>query len=175
MYINGRFQSKHIISSDNVWDLIQRIEKDICFLYHQLSSYSYIMGDLCFNEYYNLAYWEYINVEFPLNKDELGFIKEGCLILILTMAWEQIDGAGYYINDKIEKIMNALEIFEPLNEKQSKLHDIVTLAVTYAKNPNTEKYNEINNKSDWVHQEFVRRYFRNIVKDFDFNPYFKKE
>lgn len=80
--------------------MVQHIEKDICFLYHQLSSYSYIMGDLDYNEHYRLPYWDFINIKSPMNDYEKAFIQEGCLVLILTMAWEQIEGAGCYINDK---------------------------------------------------------------------------
>jgi len=174
MSINSRFQNNHIKNPD-ARDLIQPIERDISFLYHQLSNYSYIMGDLPFNEYYSLPYLDFVNYKFPLPDAELSFIKEGCLILILTMAWEQIDNAGCYINDKINKIINQLEIFEPLNEKQNMLHDIVTLTVTFAKKPNKEQYGDIKEKSNWVHREFIRGYFINKANEFNTNPYYKNE
>ena len=175
MSMNNRFQNKHIEDFDNIWVLIQHIERDISYLYHQLSNYSYIMGDLSFNELCCLPYWDFINYNFPLPDDELSFIKEGCLILILTMAWEKIDNTGCYIKDKIDRILNQLEIFEPLNEKQSILHDIVTLTIAFAKKPNKEQYDDIKEKSNWVHREFIRGYFRNKVDAFNNNPYYKNE
>lgn len=173
MDINWNLKNKHIHNPHDVWDVLQQIEKDICFLYHQLSLYSHIMGDLNYTGHYNLPYWNFINSKFPINDDELCFIKEGCLIIILSMAWEQIDDAGSYINDKANIIMNNLDVFEPLNEKQSELHDIVILTVNYAMNPKQGLYEDVLKKSKWVHREFVMGYFRKRVNEFELNPYYR--
>ena len=45
--INRQFQDRHVAGSDiDRWVELQQVERDICLLYHQLSDYSYIMGDL---------------------------------------------------------------------------------------------------------------------------------
>jgi hypothetical protein len=174
MDINLKFQKKHDQNPNNEWELIRHLERDICFFYHQLSSYSFIIGDLDFAEYYNLPYWNYINRDFRLTENELCFIKNGCLVLILAMALEQIDDAGCYIDDKIDIILDNLKQFEPQDEKQNELHDIVTLALNSIKHQNRELYDLLKNKSIWVHEEFVRGYFRELVNEFDSNPYFNK-
>ena len=177
MEINQQFQNLHMENPNSKWVLKQLIERDICYLYHQLSSYSYIMGDLYFGEVYNLPYWDFINIdclELQISDEDANFIREGCLVMLLTMAWEQIDGAGSYINDKIKKIIDCLNIFEPNNEKQIELQKIVLQAVNHAKHPCEELYKQVSEKSDWVHKEFVREYYRQIVYDFDNNPYFNK-
>jgi hypothetical protein len=177
MNINRQFQSLHTGEYSNKWVLKQIIERDICYLYHQLSSYSYIMGDLYFGEVYNLPYWEYLDVEsldLHIDDNERDFIIESCLVMILTMAWEQIDGAGCYINNKVDKILQCLKSFIPKNEKQIELQRIALNAVDLAANSSNELDEQVYKESIWVHKEFIRNYFRHIVYDFDNNSYFKE-
>lgn len=174
MNINRQFQNKHIAESDEKLVILQQIEKDICYLYFQLSSYSFIMGDLCYKEIYNLPYWNFINIIESQSDEKQSFIREGCLIMILAMAWEVIDGAGSYIMDKIEDVFHCLELFEPSNERESKLFNIVISALKYAKS-NEGNLDLLNEQSTWVHNEHIRNHFRNIAIDFDSNPYFSNE
>src|SRR5712691_1560834 len=79
------------------WVLKQQVERDICLLYHQLADYSYIMGDLYYGPVFGLPYWEYL--DFPdLDGADREFLRDGCLVMILAMAWDQIDGSGVYIS-----------------------------------------------------------------------------
>ncbi len=172
MNTNPQFQNRHAENPDNNWILIQQIERDICYLYHQLSSYSNIMGDLYFDDIYDLPYWEFVNVserELRKSEEDTNFFREGCLMLILTMAWERIAGAGTYINNKIDIILHYLKQFEPANKSQIKLLETCVSVVKYAQKAdgNLEMITE---KSNWAHKEFVRGYYRRIVHRFDINP-----
>jgi hypothetical protein len=62
--INRQFQDRHVAGSDiDRWVELQQVERDICLLYHQLSDYSYIMGDLYYGSVYALRYWDFLDVE----------------------------------------------------------------------------------------------------------------
>lgn len=159
------------------WDMIEVIERDISFLYYQLSSYSYVMGDLRYNTYYKLPYWDYLDtsdLRYSIDDDRIDFIREGCLIIILAMTWDIIDGSGFFIQDKLDVIKNRLKKFEPQNENQAKLHNIVVETVNFALYPDKEMYSDIKIKSIWVHKEFVRGYYRKMINEFDTNPYYNK-
>ncbi|KLU02753.1 hypothetical protein RISK_005049 [Rhodopirellula islandica] len=56
-------ESRVTYGSEVDWTEVQRVERDICLLYHQLADYSYIMGDLCYGDVFSLPYWEYLQIE----------------------------------------------------------------------------------------------------------------
>lgn len=172
--INEQFQNKHSPEPDNKWVKFQLIERDICYLFHQLSSYSYIMADLYYDEIYNLPYWEYINIDINdiQDKEQCSFIREGCLILIFAMVIEAIEGAGSYVMDNLENIKNNLNNFKPSNKKEKKLYKIVSSAFEYIET-NEEDLNLLDEQSVWIHKEYIRKYFEEKVNDFK-KKYFNK-
>ncbi len=73
--ISGQFQDLHSPNNGETdWQTIQRVERDICLLYHQLAEYSYIMGDLYYGDVYALPYWDYLNLQ-TLEPDQRAFIR----------------------------------------------------------------------------------------------------
>jgi hypothetical protein len=129
------------------------------------------MGDLYYGSVFALPYWEFLNISGvdPMDQE---FIRDGCLVMILAMAWDQIDGSGAYINDKIAACEAALAKIKTTDERTQKLIRTVRQALEIAQQekPRTEELEEL---SMWVHKEYVEGYFRRIVEEFDTNPYYK--
>ena len=172
MKINHQFQDLHSHGGSVDWVLKQQIERDICLLYHQLAEYSHIMGDLYYGSVFALPYWEYL--DFPgLDTADRDFLREGCLVMLLAMASEQIDGSGAYINSHIPACREAVTRIACDDEDTEKLARTVRLALDVAEQggPETRELVEL---SGWVHKRYVRGYFRRIAQAFDSNPYFRE-
>jgi hypothetical protein len=96
MKMKRQFQDSHSASRLGHWVLKQQIERDICLLFHQLADYSSIMGDLSYGDVFALPYWEYL--DFPdVDPEERNFLRDGCLVMILAMASECVDGTGSFL------------------------------------------------------------------------------
>lgn len=170
MKINRQFQDLHTRSSSADWVLKQQVERDICLLYHQLANYSYIMGDLYYGSVFGLPYWEYL--DFPgLDTDDLAFLRDGCLVMILAMAWDQIDGSGAHINPHIPACREAVARLVIEDEDTAKLTQAVRLAMDAAE-PGGSETQELQELSCWVHKRYVRGYFRHIAQEFESNTYY---
>ena len=124
MDINEHFQKLHTVNGNNQWIEKQKLEKDILLLFHQLSSYSYLMGDLYYSELYSLPYWKYIDNNYwqiDINEEDKQFIEIGCLVMIATMAMEIIDEAGSFILKTLDAIEASMSSYNPMNQK---LHNL---------------------------------------------------
>jgi hypothetical protein len=171
MKINRQFQEIHTRGKSADWVVKQHLDRDICLLYHLLANYSYIMGDLYYGSVFGLAYWEYL--DFPgLDEADHDFVRDGCLVMILAMAWDKIDGSGAYINPHILVCREAVAHLILADEKTKKLARTVQLALDVARG-NGPETPELTEMSRWVHQEYVCGYFRRIAQEFDSNPYFQ--
>lgn len=171
--INYQYQSLHLPDKSDVdWVLVQRVERDISLLYHQLAEYSFIMGDLYYGDVYALPYWNFLDTP-GLPEDKQAFICNGCLIMILAMAWDEIDGSGDYLTKFAKPCAEALGRLEAVDESSERLLAIVRDAVTAAVEGSCPK--DLFSRSVWVHETFVRGYFKQIAKGFDENPYFRRE
>lgn len=156
MQINWRMQSKHM-SEMHDWIEIQKVERDICFLYHQIEPYQSIMGDLNYEELYPRPYWFYLDLDSEKDRDH--FVRDGCLVMILAMAWEAIDGSGGYVFPHIQACRNAIENLTLEDERITKIVETVNLALDYAES-STPEDEQIQDLSSWVYDEVVGNYFR---------------
>ena len=170
MKLNRQFQDLHMSNASADWVLKQQIERDICLLFHQLSNYSYIMGDLYYGSVFSLPYWEYLDFS-GLEKGDGNFLRDGCLVMILSMAWDRIDGGGAYISQFISLCQNAVTSLVCDDEDTQKLARTVQLALTIAEQSGPET-SELQELSAWVYKHYVRGYFRRVAQEFDSNPYF---
>lgn len=146
------------------WAEVQEIERDILLLYYELAGYCYIMGDLNYHQVHNLPYWDYLN---PNLKDNEGFqlIQEGCLVMILAMAWDEIDGSGAYLCHHIDQVKPALKQIYPENDRTEKLLRTVKLAVETASTKSAPG-KELQELSQWVHQEIIGGFFKSMAERF---------
>jgi len=169
--INRKFQDLHSPESAVDWVAIQQVERDICLLYRQLAEYSYIMGDLYYGSVYALPYWRYLDVR-DADEDDRAFLRDGCLVMILAMAWDMIDGSGAYLAPHIKEVRQALRRLEPDDEQTAKRISAVTRALNDAENGSESE--EVISLSSWVHEEYVKGYFRGVTHQFDSNPYYRE-
>jgi hypothetical protein len=172
MKIKRQYQDLHHRGgSDTDWVLVQEIERDICLLYHQLAEYSFIMGDLYYGSVYALPYWQYLNME-RLDDSQYKFIRDGCMVMILAMCWDVIDGSGGYLTKFLDECIAAVGRGVPDDEHTAKLLKTVTMALATV--PGGGRVPEdLRELSSWVHKTYVRRYFSSIAQEVNVNHCFK--
>lgn len=170
--INQESEALHLQARLHEGVEIQKVERDICLLYRQLAEYSYIMGDLCYGTVYALPYWNYLDVR-DVKEDNRKFLREGCLVMILAMAWDMIEGSGAYLAPHIAACRSALDALSVGDERTTKLIRVVREALVDAEEGTVSPGAEA--LSSWVHEEFVKGYFRGIAQDFETNPYYRGE
>ena len=133
------------------------VEQDICYLYHELSEYGSIMEDLDYAGTYSRPYWNYLNL--PLAQDANHFVRDGCLILILCMARDLIEGQANQLAASIETCRSQIDTIAPDSERTLKVIDIVRKAVVCAESeckPNSVMDEEV----QWAYDTVVAQYFR---------------
>lgn len=151
--------------------IMEQVVRDICGLYHLLTKSSSIVGEFSYRTVFALPYWDFM--ESPgSTPQERAFLREGCLVMILSMAWDKIDGAGNYINPRITACRSAVSRLECEDDETQRLIRTVLLALDLAERHVHESV-ELGEESIWVHKRYVRGYFRRVAQDFDSNPYFK--
>jgi hypothetical protein len=139
------------------------LQRDICFLYHELAEYTGITGDLAYTLMYKLPYWDLAGAILPqMDEKEALFIRNGCLIFILAMAWEIIEGAGSYLNEHIDRCHLAVNALKVSDSDTQRLIEIVKLSLETINNPSLR--DELEELSVWANQTFVRGYFTAMAK-----------
>jgi hypothetical protein len=171
-----RFQDLHTASPKADWVSIQQVEKDVCLLYHQLSEYSYIVGDLYWGSVYGLPYWEFLDLQDlkEVEKEGYEFVRDGCLVMILAMAWGIIDDTSGYLSrwrDDCERSVSQLTANDADTEKLIRTVSLA-LDVSGRRMLPPHEIDELRELSNWVHHRYVLAYFKHKVHEFETNPYF---
>lgn len=147
------------------WEILQSVERDICFLYHELAEYPGINGNLYYSGTYALSYWEFLNIrQSDVRDEQRRFIRDGCLMMLLAMAYDVIDGSGSYIKDKYTLWRSALTQVEVKNERTEKLLRTVNLALDVAEQ-GLEEDEILSELSLWANYEYVQGYFRSMLRE----------
>lgn len=147
------------------WTLLEKVKRDICFLYHELAEYSGIMGDLSYAHIYTLPYWDFVDLQIPrLHETDRRFIRDGCLIMILAMAWDVIDGSGSYLQDKYAVCRAAIERVKAEDERTAVLLQTATLALDAAEQ-GRRRDSVLVELAIWANREYVQGYFRSALKE----------
>jgi hypothetical protein len=121
------------------------------------------MGDLAYGSRYTLPYWEFLNLQGPNITDENRcFIRDGCLVMILAMSWDIMDGSGSHLKGKIDLCRQAIGELEAENDRTAKLIRVVSLALDMAEQGHCRN-DEIGESSVWVNYEYVHGYFRRMA------------
>ena len=172
------------------WTEVQELERDILLLYHQLIEYDHLMGDLSYDTVYRLPYWEYVNpTGLTQEQDQQQFIREGCLVMILAMAWDLIDESGTYISRHIADCRSGVAGLTCENADTQKLIGVVVMALDLAERaaealrtmpgvPDQDRLDvwhkavpralvhDLSEQSMWVYRHYVRGYYERIVREF---------
>ncbi len=158
------------------WTEIQYVQRDICFLYHELAKYSYIMGDLAFGALYTLPYWDFLSVT-GIDAPTAAFVRDGCLVMLLALAWEIIDQAGNGLPvEKRALCQAAITELRAHDQQTGRLIAAVQHALALASSDDVRQADLLKHvtvESDWVHVTYVRGYFEQAVHQFRTNPYYR--
>lgn len=150
-----RIDGTHLEQDDVA--LYRRLTRDVCFLYHELSAYRHIMGDLDFSNDYPLEYWTLIN-RIDTGRNDDRFIRGGILVLMLAMLQDVFDGSGDWVSRCAKDISRELEQFIPEDDTMLRLAESVEHGLELL---GTSATADDRFKADvcWAYDTFVRRYF----------------
>lgn len=137
--------------------LYRRLARDVCFLYHELSAYRHIMGDLDYARDYSLEYWTLLNL-IDTGRSDDRFIRGGILILTLAMLKEVFDGSGDHISRHAKDISRELEQFVPEDPTMLRLVESVEHGLGLLAN-SASADDRFNTDACWAYDAFVRKYF----------------
>lgn len=183
MKINRQFQDLHLRDTSGVdWVALQKIERDICLLYHQLAVYAGIMPDLYYGNVFGSPYWDYLNVP-NIEHEQQAFIRNGCLVMLYAMAVEVLDGIGAYLvmdRTRFDAAKAAVRCLPQFDADTDRLIRVVRGSfklIDEGKNSSDKSpvAVEVVDASAWIHDRFVKDYFVHRAKEFETNPYFRGE
>ena len=137
--------------------LYRRLTRDVCFLYHELSAYRHIMGDLDYASDYPLEYWTLLN-RIDTGRSDDRFIRGGILVLMLAMLQDVFDGSGDHISRHAKGISRELEQFVPEDDTMLRLAESVEHGLGLLAN-SASADDRFNTDACWAYDAFVRKYF----------------
>lgn len=162
-----------------IYDKLQLIKKDICFLYHTQrveqvinSNAIKINSDLDYDRLYNANYWEAIEfiVEIEGSNDiynyvdddyfDLTFIANGSLVIIFILALENIEGFGSSISSRFEQSKSAISL--SMNTSADKtLIDYVSFALELVGNENISSHQKekLDEAREYVYDKIIMNYY----------------
>lgn len=146
------------------WEFVWNIEKDICFLYHELSKHDAMVCDLSYGRLFFMPYWEVFSQSLPkMDADEEEFILGGCLIMTLSMLWEILNGSGSYLIGKINQVQECTSALEPKSQNIKTLKESVLLTLNVIQGL-AMRDASIDGIAIWANREFVKPYFNKRCK-----------
>ena len=155
------------------WMDVWKVEKDIVYLYHHQTEYSGIDGDLAYTYLFNLPYWDYLPLEMEgLDSEEKQFVETGCLILLLCMALDLLEGSGHYLRSYLERCRTAVSRLRPDDPSVARLVQIVQTALDAAgegqlwghqREEDLQARLARSRDMVWVNEAFIRGYFRRMA------------
>ncbi len=197
MEINYRIQNKFLNEKEclfieyfngNVrevmYDEIEILLKNIRFIRHELSNYSYLYASqFFFDGHLNQNYWEFLRLRGPINDHDKNEVEDGVL-LVLYLFYAQIfdcEGSFFLEQNNLYDIVNSyINAYVPSSSKNKKMKECIIFArENYNKanliwkddNKLTEEEKEfviqfLDNNS-WVYKIFVENYFVDLANSFE--------
>jgi hypothetical protein len=142
------------------WDTLTQVKRDICYLLHEQAEMPGIDGDLDYR-FYRLPYWEYLGAEFDYAADRT-FVVNGCLLMVLTMAWDLVDRSGNYLRPLLEECVGRVSALDAGDPDTTRLKETVLLALETAREGSAASA-ELEAASLWANRRFVLGYFRSTA------------
>lgn len=146
------------------WEVIWQVDRDICFLYHLLAEFPGIDGDQAYGHLFILPYWEFLDLD--LEEDESRFVREGCLVMILAMAWDLLDGSGTYLQPHLEACLAAVRAVDEADVRTARLVRTVLRALDSAQR-GERATEDLRREAVWVNRTFVLGYFQKLAASLD--------
>ncbi len=123
-FLNNTFQ----IDKARVDDVLN----DIGLFYSSLQKYNGAFDDWYFKNVFTAPYWQYLKYYKWLSTEEQNYLHQGILSLILFMSYQSLQEESDIVENNINNILNALEIFNGNNNKTNKLKSLTQNAIEMA-------------------------------------------
>ena len=132
-----------------------QLKKDICYLYHVQAQYKSLMPDLDCSKEFSLPYWVHLK---EYTDTENQFYKYGCMLFILLLALDKIDGSGDNLSKVYESCIEAVQSVIPYSLNEERLKEFLLKVLTKSMNSEALSVQEEKELS-WVYSEVVEGYF----------------
>ncbi|MEM9120970.1 MAG: hypothetical protein AAGD09_24265 [Cyanobacteria bacterium P01_F01_bin.56] len=142
---------------DDDYTLYKQLIRDVCYLFHELSLYRGIMGDLNYSEDYPRPYWLLIN-RVNTGQEDDRMIRSGILILFMAMLDGAFDGGSAWLIQHQDAIAKALSSFVPEDSDMLRLGEAVLHGLSLL-NAGCQPDDRFKEDSGWAYEQFVRQYF----------------
>jgi len=157
------------------WTELNQLKKDILWIFDENGTElhnAFVPADS-----FILPYWEYVTLDGDqfFRDVEKCFYREGALVIVLCMLAEYVDIEGgsqvVFGDNNIADILTCVSQFEPINQKQTSLKEIVLLGLSIAgaiteediaKNEDFKcrDLDRFNSQLRWVSKEIIQPYYK---------------
>lgn len=147
-------------------DSLERITRDVCFFYHEMSAYGGFMEDFGPWELIDVPPWVVIARNSGLmDNDEWLFVRQGALTMVLTLALADLKGTSSDIRPYLTECVRAVSFVEPVDE-----HDAALVAITAELLDLVARDGRLTSALEdrirWAYRHFVEGYFRERGRPF---------
>ena len=145
------------LRSDGDRKVYRRLIRDICYLYHDLAGYRYIIGDLDYAAEYDFPYWQVVN-RIDTGTLEDRFIRGGILVLVLAKVQDVFDGSGDSLTVELCDYQRSLSDFIPEDDEMLRLLQAVEHGIKIVES-GAARDDLIEREICWAYNAFVNAYF----------------
>ena len=117
------------------------------------------MPDLDYSKEFSLPYWTHLK---DYTDTENQFYKYGCMLFILLLALDKIDGSGDRLSKVYESCVEAVESVIPYSLNEDRLKVFLLAVLTKSEN-GVALSREEEKEQSWVYSEVVEGYFRGAL------------
>lgn len=151
---------------------ILKLERDICYLYYQIAewfddSFPAAFPDeiMDFVNIYSLPYWEYLDIEAEgLGLRRRDFIREGCLVILMRLAYASLEPLGYPLRAKLPACRTAINAMDLRRDRVRQLAFSVLKVIDAAERGEKVISEEMQEDSLQVADDFIWPYFRSRAR-----------
>lgn len=137
-----------------------QLTKDICYLYHIQSEYKGLMPDISWSDEFALPYWQHLKA---FSDSDDSFHKNGCMVFLLLLALDKIDGSGDGMKSIHRQCMAAADAVIPHTKTEDVLKELL-INVLKKSNSKTSLSKEDEEGISWVYSEVIEAYFKDTLK-----------
>ncbi len=150
----------HNTSVKNEKYKVKDIMNDIALFYSLLQQNQEIFDNRFFEKIFPAPYWEFLKHFDELDEEELDYLHQGVLGILLFMAYQYLYGKGDQMADAHKKITGCLHAFSSGNEKTEKMKSMVLKALNMVALKKSEQFdmnrnNEIYKSITWILKNIV--------------------
>ena len=117
------------------------------------------MPDLDYSKEFSLPYWVLLK---KYTDTESQFYKYGCMLFILLLALDKINGSGGSISKVSASCVEAVQSVIPYSLNENRLKELLLAVLNKSENGKTLSREEEQELS-WVYREVVEGYFRSAL------------